>query len=140
LRDIMQESPDGRHLAVVYACGEVGVCKEVGRLALLAGPPSKPRLLLRPWNLTCLVSYADRTIRWLDGRYCLVTPYCIWNLPSGKIKVSAGSLYLDVEQRKAAFLANVYPGAAVPDLPSGLRWRAWSWLLLWPFTWNSGRK
>ena len=44
LRDIVQESPDGRHVAVVYSCGEIDIYKEVGRFALLAGPPESPRL------------------------------------------------------------------------------------------------
>ena len=42
LRDIVQESPDGRHVAVVYSCGEIGIGKEVGLFALFAGPPDTP--------------------------------------------------------------------------------------------------
>ena len=132
LRDIVQESPDGRHVAVVYSCGEVGIGKEVGRLALLAGPPESPRLLLRPRNLTCLVSYGGTTVQWIGGRYCVVMPYGVSQCLSGRTKAFSGTMYVDVEQRKAACLAEVHTGAAVSKLPAGLRWRGWMWLSLWP--------
>jgi hypothetical protein len=90
LWDVIQESPDGRHVAVVYSCGEIGLCKEVGRFALLAGPPESPRLLLRPRNLTCLVSYSGKTVRWIGERYCVVMPYWIRQCWSGKTQAFGG--------------------------------------------------
>ena len=39
LRDVIQESPEGRYIAVVYSFGEVDIDKEVGLFALFAGPP-----------------------------------------------------------------------------------------------------
>ena len=136
LRDIVQESPDGRHVAVVYSCGEIDICKEVGRFALLAGPPETPRLLLRPRSLTCLVSDSGKTVQWIGGRYCVVTPYWIRNSISGRIRALGGTMYVDVEQRKAAYLANTYPDAAVLALPAGLAWRGWGWLSIWPLLWG----
>ena len=59
LRDIIQESPDGRYAAVIYSCGEIGIYKEVGSFALFEEPKDSPRLLLRPRGLTCLVSNVD---------------------------------------------------------------------------------
>jgi len=55
LRDVITESPDGRYVAVVYSCGEIGIYKEVGLFALFEEPKESPRLLLRPSGLTCLV-------------------------------------------------------------------------------------
>ena len=140
LRDIVQEGPDGRHAAVVYSCGEIGICKEVGRFALLAGPSKPPRLLLRPRNLTCLVSDGGRTVQWIGRRYCVVTPYWIRLCWSGRTKAFGGTMYVDVEQRKVAYVADVYPGAAVPELPAGLTWRGWAWLSFWPTLWGPRRK
>lgn len=136
LRDVVQESPDGRHAAVVYSCGEVGVNKEVGRFALLAGPPSAPRLLLRPRRLTCLVRFDGTTLQWLCRRYCVVTPYCLRQRWSGSVRTFGGTLYVDVEQRKAAYLAEVYTRVAGPEPPAGLAWRGWQWLSIWPVLWN----
>jgi hypothetical protein len=140
LRDVVQASPDGRHVAVVYACGEIGICKEAGQFALLAGPPESPRLLLRPRNLTCLASYGDKTVRWIGGRYCVVTPYRIRPSLSGKIAAFGGTMYVDVEQRKVAYVADTYPEAAVPELPAGLAWRGWAWLSLWPLSCSGWKK
>jgi hypothetical protein len=140
LRDIVQESPDGRHVAVVYSCGEVGVNKEIGRFALLAGPPGDPRLLLRPRGLTCLVHLDDTTAQWLGNRYCAVTPYWFGPYGSGKCRTFGGTLYVDVEQRKAAYLAEVYTRAAGPEPPAGLAWRGWRWLSLWPLLWDLKEK
>jgi hypothetical protein len=132
LRDVVQESPDGRHLAVIYSCSEISIYKEVGRFALLAGPPEAPRLLLRLRNLTCLVSHSDRAVQWIGERYCVVTPYGIGQTLSGKSTSFGGTMYVDVEERKAAYVADVFPSAAVEELPVGLAWRRWAWLLLWP--------
>ena len=33
LRDIFQESPDGRYVAVLYSCSEIDIYKEVGHFA-----------------------------------------------------------------------------------------------------------
>jgi hypothetical protein len=140
LRDVSQESPDGKHVAMIYSCGEIGIAKEVGRFALLAGPPESPRLLLRPRNLTCLVSQRGETVRWIGGRYCAVTPYGIRHCLSGKTKAFGGTLYLDVERRKSAYLADIYPGGAVSELPSGLTWRSWAWLSFWPVLWRLRKK
>ena len=140
LRDIVQESPDGRHVAVVYSCGEIGIYREVGRFALLAGPPDSPRLLLRPRNLTCLVSLSGKIVQWIGGRYCVATPYCIRQCLSGKTKALGGTIYVDVEQRKAAYLADVYAGAAVPELPAGFTWQGWAWLSFWPTLWSLWKK
>ena len=136
LKDVVQESPDGRHVAVVYSCGEIGICKEVGRFALLAGPPASPLLVLRPRNLTCLVSHSGETVQWIGGRYCVVTPYWIRQCLSGKTKAFGGTLYLDVEERKAAYLAEFHPAAVVSELPAGLTWRGWAWLSLWLLLWG----
>lgn len=132
LSDVVQESPDGRHVAVVYSCSEIDIYKEVGRFALLAGPPGAPRLLLRPRSLTCLVSSSGKTVQWIGGRYCVVTLYGIRQCWSGQTKSFGGTMYVDVEERKAAYLADIYPGAGVPELPDGLTWRRWAWLSLWP--------
>jgi hypothetical protein len=136
LRDIVQESPDGRHVAVVHSCSEIAIYKEVGRLALLAGPPESPRLLLRPRSLTGLILDGDRAVQWIGGRYCVVTPYGIMPCLSSETKAFDGTMYLDVEQRKAAYLAGIYSGAATSELPAGLVWRNWAWLSLWPVLWN----
>jgi hypothetical protein len=132
LRDILQECPDSRHIAVLYSCSEIDIYKEVGRFALFAGPPEAPRLLLRPRHLMCLVSHTDRAVQWIGDRYCVVTPYGIGPCWSGKTTSFGGTLYVDVKDRRAAYLADVYPGAGVPELPAGLTWRRWAWLSLWP--------
>jgi hypothetical protein len=136
LRDVIQESPDGRHVAVVYACGEVGICKDVGRFALLAGPPESPRVLLRPRSLTCLMSHSGKTVQWIGGRYCVVTAYGIRPCLDGKSTALGGTLYVDVEQRKAAYLAELYAGAPISELPAGLTWKRWMWLSFWPVFWG----
>ena len=133
LRDIIEESPDGRHVAVVYACGEIGVGKEVGRFALLGGPPDAPTVLLRPRRLTCLVREDGTTLRWIGTRYCVATPCRL--RPPGPHKAYGGTLYIDVEQRRAACVATVAPGANALPLPTGLAWRSWTWLSFWPWLW-----
>lgn len=140
LRDVIQESPDGWHVAVVYSCGEIDIYKEAGRFALFAGPPEAPRLLLRPPNLTCLVSHRDTAVQWIGVRYCVVTPYWIRQCWSGTTKAFGGTMYLDVEQHKAAYMAEIYPGAAVSELPAGLAWRNWAWLSFWPVLWSPRTK
>jgi hypothetical protein len=75
LRDVIQESPNSRHIAVLYSCGEIGIYKEVGLFALLEEPKNSPRLLLRPSGLTCLVSStAGKSMQWIGDRFCVVTP------------------------------------------------------------------
>lgn len=140
LRDVVQESPDGRHVAVVYSCGEIDIYKEVGRFALFAGPPEAPRLLLRPWNLMCLVSHNDNAVQWIGGRYCVVTPYGIRQGWSGKAESFGGTMVVDVEKRKAAYLAEVYAAVAGSEPPAGLAWRGWGWLSIWPVLWNLREK
>ena len=78
LRDIIQESPDGKYVAVLYSCGEVGINKEVGFFALFEEPKDSPRLLLRPRGLTCFVTYdPGRDIQWIENRFCVVSTYCL---------------------------------------------------------------
>jgi hypothetical protein len=140
LRDIIRESPDGRHVAVVYSCGEVGVGKEVGQFALLAGPPDSPRLLLLPRWLRCLVYFDDTTVQWLSGRYCVVTLYWFRQSFSGRTLAFGGTLYVDVQERKAAYLAEVYTRSSGSEPPAELAWRDWRWLSLWPVLWNLREK
>lgn len=136
LQDIVQESPDGRHIAVVYSCDEIGMGKEVGLFALLAGPPDAPTMLLRPRKLTCLVWYSGTTVQWVGARYCVISPYCVRQRWSDKPRAFGGTMYIDVEQRKAAYQPDVYPGAATSALPTGLAWRSWTWLSFWPLLWS----
>ena len=125
LRDIVAASPDNRHLALVYACGEVGIMKEVGYLALLAGPPERPRRLLRPRWLLCNAGYREQdTVRWLDDRYCVVTSY-----------QPAATLYLDTS-RKTAAVGPSRADAPLPDSIPALTWRSWHWLHCWPWLWR----
>jgi hypothetical protein len=133
LGDVLQESPGGKHLAVVYSCGEVGVDKQIGRFALLGGPPAAPRILLRPRRLTCLVRYDGTTVRWIGERYCVVTPYSIRPRLSGTTLAYLGTLYLDVERHRAASLAGEPSAPAGGGLPPGLKWGRWGWLVLWPW-------
>jgi hypothetical protein len=44
LREIFQESPDGKYLAVLYSCGEIDIYKEVGFCAPEALPVLLPTI------------------------------------------------------------------------------------------------
>src|SRR4051794_7462431 len=75
-RDLVVESPDGRHACVLYSCTEIRLNCDVGLLALLAGPPESPTLLLRPRDFTCLDFTPSPSAQWLEGgRYVAVTAY-----------------------------------------------------------------
>jgi hypothetical protein len=45
-------------------------------------------------------------------------------------------MYLDVEQRKAAYVSGAFSGKAIFGLFEGLAWRGWKWLSLWPWLWH----
>jgi hypothetical protein len=139
LRDVIQESPEGRYVAVVYSCGEVDIYKEVGLFALFAGPPESPRLLLRPRGLKCLVRRSDTTVQWIGERFCVVTPFDIRHRLFGGHQSFGGTLYLDVEQRKAACVPGAFSGEVISGLPEGLAWRGRKWLSLWPRLWRMGK-
>jgi hypothetical protein len=125
LRDVIAESPDGRHVAVVYSCGEVGIAKEAGFFALLRGPAESPRVVLRPRGLMCFGWLGGNTVQWIGSRHCLVTPYRM-----------GGTLYLDVEGRQAAHAPAVDACQSVTRLPDDLQWRSWHWLSPWlRFAW-----
>jgi hypothetical protein len=139
LRDVIMESPDGRYLAVLYSCGEIGINKEVGFFALFEGPTDSPKLLLRPRGLTCLVSGSDETtIQWIEQRFCIVTPYC--NRPSlslsGKYKSFCGSMVFDVKERKVAYVPGAFSGEIISEIPNDLKWRGWRRLSWWPRLWH----
>jgi hypothetical protein len=117
LRDIIEESPDGKFVAVVYSCGEVGINKEVGFFALLEEPKDSPRLLLRPRGLTCLVSYAaGRDIQWIGDRFCVVTSYSLRPKfsSSGQWRQFYGAIIFEVKERKVAYV----PGASSIEVVS----------------------
>ena len=135
LRDVIQESPEGRYVAVIYSCGEVDIYKEVGLFALFAGPPDSPRLLLRPRSLKCFVRHNDTTVQWIGETFCVVTPFYIRQRLFGSPQSFGGTLYLDVEHRKAAYVPGAFSGGAISGLPEGLAWRGWKWLSLWPWLW-----
>lgn len=136
LNDSVCESPDGRHAAVVYSCGEIGVGKEIGHFALLAGPPDRPRLLVRSRCLTCLAPCGGPAAHWIGNRYCVVTPYRLRPDWSGGQRSVSGTLYLDVDERRAAYLAGVHADVTLTGMPAGLVWRRWRWLSVWPMTWR----
>jgi len=118
LRDVIQESPEGRYVAVVYSCSEVDIYKEVGLFALFSGPPDSPRLLLRPRGLECLVRHNDTTVQWVGERFCVVTPFYIRQRLAGRSQSFGGTMYLDVEQRKAAYVPGAFSGEVISGLPN----------------------
>jgi len=133
LRDVIKESPDGRHVAVVYSCGEIGISKEVGLFALLEEPKDSPRLLLRPRGLNCFAWYgAGTTVQWIGDRFCVVTPYCIRPKLFGKTQLFSGSMYFDVEQRNVSYVPGYSSGKVISELPDELEWRSWKRLSWWP--------
>lgn len=68
-------SPDGQHACVLYDWGEIRMCVEAARLALVKGPPEKPMVILRPPSLMCDMSLSRDCVYWLGGsRYCAVRP------------------------------------------------------------------
>jgi hypothetical protein len=138
LRDVICESPDGRYVAVLYSCGEIGICKEVGFFTLLEGPKDSPRLLLRPRGLTCLVSgAAGRDIQWIGDRFCVVTSYSLRPgfSSSGQLKQFYGGMIFDVKERKVAYIPRTSSSEVISSLPDALTWRSWKRLLWWPRLW-----
>jgi hypothetical protein len=138
LRDIIEESPDGKYVAVIYSCGEVGINKEVGFFALLEEPKDSPRLLLRPRGLTCLISYtAGRDIQWIGDRFCVVTSYSLRPSfsSSGQLKQFYGAIIFDVKERKVAFVPGASSSEVVSTLPDKLSWKSWRRLSWWPRLW-----
>jgi hypothetical protein len=138
LRDIIEESPDGKYVAVLYSCGEVGVNKEVGFFALLEEPKDSPRLLLRPRGLTCLVSYAaGKDIQWIGDRLCVVTSYSLRPSfsSSGQLKQFYGAIIFDVKERKVAYVPGASSSEVVSPLPDKLSWKSWRRLSWWPRLW-----
>ena len=139
LRDVIQESPEGKYAAVVYSCSEIDIYKEVGLFALFGGPPDAPELLLRPRGLRCLVRYNDTTVQWLGERFCVVTLYDIRQRLSGRSEAVSGTLFVDLEQRKATYVPGASSGGDISGLPDGLVWRNWRWLSFWPLLWDLRR-
>jgi hypothetical protein len=138
LRDIFQESPDGKYLAVLYSCGEIDIYKEVGHFALFEEPKDSPRLLVRPRCLTCLVTYAaGRDIQWIGDRFCVVTSYNlrpIFSL-SGQLKQFYGAMIFDVKNRKVAYVPGVSSNEVMSAFPDNLSWNSWRRLSWWPRLW-----
>jgi hypothetical protein len=139
LRDIFQESPDGRYLAVLYSCGEIDIHKEVGHFALLEGQKDSPRLLVRPRGLTCFVTYdSGRDIQWIENRFCVVTSYSL--KPSfssqGQLKSFYGAMIFDVKERKKAYVSGVSARDVVSTFPDNLLWKSWRRLSWWPRLWH----
>jgi hypothetical protein len=132
LRDVIAESPDGRRVAVVYSCGEIGIGKEVGSFAILQEPKLSPRLELRPRGLTCFVWYGEgTTVQWIGNRFCVVTPYCVRTELSGKTQSFSGVMYFDVEEHKVAYVPGALAGKIITQIPDELVWRSWN-----IFTWR----
>ncbi len=124
VRDVVRPAPGGEHVAVVYSCGEVGICKEVGLFAILRGPKDSPQLLLRPRGFLCCAFYDDGiTIRWIGRRFCAVTPFH---------KAFNGTMYFDVEKHKVAYCVSSHKHKSESELLSGLKWSSWFWLALGP--------
>jgi len=139
LRDFVQESPDGRHVAVLYSCGEIGIYKEVGLFAVLAGPKDSPRLLLRPRDLTCLISSpAEKSMQWIGDRFCVVTPYSVKPSLSlsGQFKSFCGAMVFDVKERKVAYVPGASSAEVISALPDKLSWKSWQRLSWWPRLWH----
>lgn len=138
LRDIFQESSDGRYLAVLYSCSEIDIYKEVGHFTLFEEPKDSPRLLVRPRGLTCFVTYdPGKDIQWLENRFCAVSTYCPKPSfsSSGQLKLFQGTMIFDVKERKVAYV----PGASSSDImsafPDNLLWKNWRRLSWWPRLW-----
>jgi hypothetical protein len=137
LRDLIQESPDGRYAAVLYSCGEVGIGKEVGLFALLKGPKDAPRLLLRPRGLACLALYdPGKSMQWIENRYCVVTPYSTKPCFSGKFITYYGTMVFDMKERRVSYIPDVSPDKVMPNVSDGLSWKSWRRLSWWPRLWH----
>jgi hypothetical protein len=138
-QDIIQESPGGRYVAVLYSCGEIDIYKEVGLFVLLEEPKDSPQILLRPRGLTCLVSNsADTTIQWIGERFCVVTPYSIRPRLSlsGKVKSFYGTMVFDLKENKVAYVPGVSSEEIISALPDNLLWKSWKRLSWWPKLWH----
>jgi hypothetical protein len=139
LRDIIQESPYGRYVAVLYSCGEIDIYKEVRFFALLEEPKNSPKILLRPRGLTCLVSNsADTTIQWIGERFCVVTPYSIRPILSlsGKVKSFYGTMVFDLKKNQVAYVPGASSEEIISALPNNLLWKSWKRLSWWPKLWH----
>ena len=139
LRDIFQESPDGRYLAVLYSCSEIDIHKEVGHFALFEATKDSPRLLLRPRGLTCFVTYdPGRDIQWMENRFCVVSPYSL--KPeislSGQLKQFYGTMIFDVLQRRVAYIPGASPDKVIAAFSDNLDWKNWRRLSWWPYLWH----
>ncbi len=139
MRDVIQESPEGGFVAVVYSCGEVDIYKEVGLFALFAGPPDSPKLLLRPRGLTCFVRYDDTTVQWIGERFCVITLYSIRRRVFGGPQSFSGAMYFDLQQRKAAYVPGAATAGAIRTVPKELEWRSWKRLFHWPWLWHDSK-
>lgn len=138
LRDIFQESPDGRYLAVLYSCSEIDIHKEVGAFALLEQPKDSPRLLVRPRGLTCFVTYdLGKDIKWIENRFCVVTSYSLKPdfSSSGQLKQFYGAMIFDVQERNVAYIPGASSDKIVAAFPGKLDWKGWRRLSWWPKLW-----
>ncbi len=127
-RDVFQESPDGKYLAVLYSCSEIDIHKEVGHFALFEEPKDSPRLLVRPRGLTCLVSYTEeKDIQWIENRFCVVTSYSLRpSLSSpGQLKSFYGTMIFDVKDRKVAYIPGASSSEVISVFPDNLTWKSW---------------
>ena len=138
LRDIFQESPDGRYVAVLYSCSEIDIYKEVGHFALFEQPKDSPRLLIRPRGLTCFVTYdPGKDIQWMENRFCVVSTYCLRPSfsSSGQLKQFYGAMIFDVEQRRVAYIPGASTDKIVSAFPDNLSWKSWRLLSWLPRLW-----
>ena len=68
-QDFISLSPNGRFACLVNSVSEIRMGAYIGRLALLEGPPEKPRVLLQAPSTLMFSPWAQ----WLgQGRYCVV--------------------------------------------------------------------
>ncbi len=139
LRDIFQESPDGRYLAVLYSCSEIDIHKEVGSFALFEAPKDSPRLLVRPRGLTCFVTYdPGKDIQWIENQFCVVTSYSLKPdfSSSGQLNQFYGVMIFDVKECKVAYVPGVSSSKVMSSFPDNLQWRNWKRLSWWPRLWH----
>jgi hypothetical protein len=136
LRDIIEESPNGKYIAVLYSCGEVGINKETGCFALLEEPKDSPRLLLRPRGLTCLALYdPGKSMQWIENRYCVITPYSTKPGLFGKLVTFYGTMVFDVKEHRVSYIPNISPDKVMQAIPDNLSWKSWKRLSWWPRSW-----
>lgn len=139
LRDIIEESPNGKYLAVLYSCGEICINKEAGFFALFEEPKDSPRLLLRPRGLTCFVTYdPGKDIQWIENQFCVVNSYSLRPIffSSGKLKPFHGAMIFDVKERKVAYVSGISSSEVVSAFQDKLHWKSWSRLSWWPRLWH----